>query len=102
MADKEFLPHGGTYFDDMKAGDLQKQREQRHSKRLPSEIDEDMMPFFLDVKERPHAKVYVQTPKVADGINRLLTKWYDDGFLTFKPSVSLDPKLKLTQVLVEG
>ena len=102
MVDKKFLPHGGTYFDDMKVGDLQKQREQRHSQRLPSEIDEDMMPFFLGVKERPHAKVYVQTPKVADGINQLLTKWYEDGFLTFKPSVSLDPKLKLTQVLVEG
>ena len=101
MADK-FLPHGGTYFDDMKAADLQRQREQRHSKRLPQEIDEDMMPFFLNLKERPHAKVYVQTPKVAAGINTLITQWYDDGFLAFKPSVSLDPKLKLTQISVEG
>jgi hypothetical protein len=46
--------------------------------------------------------VYVQSPKVAAGINKLITQWYDDGFLTFKPSVSLDPKLRLTQISVEG
>jgi hypothetical protein len=102
MPRDEFLPHDGTYFDDMKAADLQRQREQRHSARLPQEIDEDMMPFFLNLKERPHAKVYVQSPKVAAGIETLLTKWYDDGFLKFKPSVSLDPKLRLIQVSVEG
>ena len=99
---KEFLPHGGTYFDHMKAADLQRFRQQRKAARLPQEIDEDMLPFFRDVKERPHAKVYVQSPKVAVGINALLTNWYRDGFLSYKPSVSLDTKLKLTQVVVEG
>jgi hypothetical protein len=102
VTDKKFLPHGGTYFDDMKAADLEKARQDRKAKRLPSEIDEDMMPFFLNVKERPHAKVYVQSPKVAAGINALLTNWYNDGFLKVKPGVFLDTKLKLTQVSVEG
>jgi hypothetical protein len=99
---KEFLPHGGTHFDDMKVADLEAQRRARRKARLPQEVDEDMLPFFKNLKERPHAKVYVQSPKVAAGINRLLTQWYDDGFLKFKPSVSLDPKLRLTQISVEG
>ena len=102
MGKEIFLPHGGTYFDDMKVADLERARQARKEARAPSEIDEDMMPFFLNVKERPHARVYVQSPKVAAGINALLTKWYEDGFLKFKPSVSLDPKLQLTQVSVEG
>ena len=102
MADKKFLPHDGSYFDDMKASDLDAQRRARHAARLPQEIDEDMLPFFMNVKDRPHAKVYVQSPKVAAGINTLLEQWYRDGFLKFKPSVSLDSKLKLTQVSVGG
>jgi hypothetical protein len=102
VKDDKFLPHDGSYFDDMKLADIEAARQTRRRMRLPEEIDEDMLPFFKDVKERPHAKVYVQSPKVAAGINRLLTNWYIDGFLTVKPGVFLDTKLKLTQVSVEG
>jgi hypothetical protein len=102
VKDDKFLPHGGSHFDDMKTSELQVQRRARHQARLPQEIDEDMLPFFRNVRERPHAKVYVQSPKVAAGINQLLTNWYNDGFLTVKPGVFLDTKLKLTQISVEG
>ena len=97
----KFLPHGGTYFDDMKVGDLALARQARKAARQPQEIDEDIMPFFLDIKERPHARIFVQTPKVAAGVNQLVTKWYEDGFLSYKPSISLDPTLKLIEIKVE-
>ena len=94
----DFLPNQGTEFDDIKADKLRdRSRRQEHM----AGIDDDMVPFFRNVRERPHAKVFVKTPRVAQVVNHLLAQWYMDGMIPTKPSVSLDSKLALTQVVVE-
>lgn len=68
----------------------------------PSDVDPEMLPFYLDIKNRPHARVMVKSPTVAHGVEHLLQAWYQSGTITHKPGIFLNPMLGTTQIAVEG
>lgn len=97
----DFLPHGGSHFDDIKVDEWRDQQRKRKQMGVPQTIEEELLPMFQNLRERPHATVYVKTPKVAEGINMLLQKWYQDHLLRTKNPVKLNPNLRFDQVVVE-
>jgi hypothetical protein len=103
---KDFLRHDGSLFDDqvedVKRNDDMVNRMLRLKERVPVEITDEQLPFYLDVRERPHATVYVKGPTQAIGFRGLMEHWFENGWLPRGvPGVSLNRKLGLTEVRVD-
>jgi hypothetical protein len=96
----------GTDFDDMKADRKRNEaiavKLTRLSQGVPAEVTDELMPFYLEVRERPHAKVFVKGPTVGIGIEALLEHWFERRWIPRKNAVWNDDKLKVTQVHVES
>jgi hypothetical protein len=103
---KDFLRHDGSLFDDQvedaKRNDDMVNRMLRLKERVPAEITDEQLPFYLEVRERPHATVWVKGPTQAIGFRGLLVHWFDNGWLPRGvPGVSLNRKLGLSEVRVD-
>ena len=55
----DFLPHDGSYFDDLRADDDRHEASKR-KKRAIAGVDDDLLGFFQNVRSRPWATVYVK------------------------------------------
>lgn len=93
------LPHGGSYFDDLRADD-QRTAESKRKKRAVVGVDDDMVPFFTNIRNRPHSIVFVKNETVAKGIHQLMLKWHIDGTLRSINDIVLDPNMRITDIRV--
>jgi hypothetical protein len=103
---KSFLENEGSLFDDQvedaKRNAAMLARMLRLKERVPAEITDEQLPFYLEVLERPHATVWVKGPTQAIGFRGLLVHWFDNGWLPRGvPGVSLNRKLGLSEVRVD-
>ena len=104
---KDFLKNEGSLFDDQvedaKRNADMISRMLRLKERVPAEITDEQIPFYLEVRERPHATVYVRGMTQAIGFRGLLEHWVASGWLPRgAPGVSLDRKLGISAVRVDG
>ena len=90
-----FLPHEGSYFDDLRADDDRHEAKER-KKRAVDGVDDDMTPMYLNLRNRPHALVFVKNDTVRKGTQALLREW------KMPNSVMLDPRMRVTDIRVSS
>jgi hypothetical protein len=95
----DFLPHGGTYFDDQRESDT-KAWQRKRSLLAPQGVGDELIPLFAELRNRPHAKVSVNNEVVATGLRGTFFVWRRDGFMPKTPEVVVNPNVPATSVVV--
>jgi hypothetical protein len=95
----DWLPNEGSYFDDMRSDDDRHAAKERR-KWAVAGVDDDMVPFFSNIRNRPYALVLVKNQTVAKGIRTLMEKWHRDGLLREIPEIVLNDNQKITEIKV--
>ena len=89
----DWLPHEGSYFDDLRTDDARHEASERKKRAVPG-VDDDMIPMYLNLRTRPHALVFVKNDTVRKGTQALLREW------KMPNSVMLDPRMSITDIRV--
>ena len=97
----DFLPHDGSYFDDLRADDDRHEASKR-KKRAIAGVDDDLLGFFQNVRSRPWATIYVKNQTVADGVLRLLETWHSHGMIPMANAIYFDPSLRVADIRVSS